>query len=780
VTFTGSGSSDPQGQTLTYAWNFGDGGTGTGASPTHTYSAIGPFTISLTVTDTSNLTGTATSKATIAPGPPVANAGGSYVGHLEVPVNFSAHGSTDPQGEVLTYAWSFGDSTTGSGVSPTHTYGAVGTYTVSLTATNTSGLSSTVTVSATIAPPPSGAVRSGLMPVSGAHVYLFAANTTGYGQPSVSLLNAASTGLSDSVGAYVSTAQDGSFIWTGNYICTPGAQVYAYALGGNAGNGNNAASGLLAILGSCPSAGSFPTANPLIWVNEVSTVASAYAFSGFATDAVHVSSSGTALAQVGIANAFANAGNLATLSTGVALATTPAGNGTAPQATINTLADILAACVNTDSSTSNACSTLFSNAESSGSTGTLATDTATAAINIAHNPGSNIAPLYALSTANPPFSNALTAQPNDFTIGLSFTGGGLNGSATAIAIDGSGNAWVAVHLAGIGGGQVGALSEFSSTGVALSPSIGFTGGGLYYPEAVAIDGSGDVWITNLGIASVSKFSNAGAALSPSSGFTGGGVGDAYSIAIDGSGDAWVANSGAGVLHGSVSEFSSAGVALSPSTGYTGGGLDGARSIAVDGSGNAWITNPNLYGSGSNTLSKLSSGGVALSPSTGDTGGGLYDPVSIAIDSSGDAWAVNAVGSVSKFSHVGAALSPSTGGLYDVGGYFGGGLSSDGSIAIDGSGNAWIANYDSGSLSEFSSTGTPLSPSSGYGGKAISGTVSSSGIAIDGSGDVWTVFYNAPAALYETIGVATPVITPISAGLPATPTSDGSSKLGTRP
>jgi hypothetical protein len=52
---------------------------------------------------------------------------------------------------------------------------------------------------------------------------------------------------------------------------------------------------------------------------------------GFATDATHVSSSGTTLAQTGIANAFANAASLANLSTGTALTAPPAGNGNVPQ-----------------------------------------------------------------------------------------------------------------------------------------------------------------------------------------------------------------------------------------------------------------------------------------------------------------------------------------------------------------------------------------------------------------------------------------------------------------
>src|ERR1035441_5149597 len=268
-----------------------------------------------------------------------------------------------------------------------------------------------------------GSVHGGQQPIVGAEVYLLAANTTGYGQPSKSLLNAMSTGYAGSLGAYVPTAPDGSFTITGDYSCTPNTQVYLYSLGGSQGGIANSAAGLLAALGNCPSSGNFLTATPFIAVNEVSTVAAAYAFAGFATDATHVSSSGTALAQIGIANAFANATNLAGISTGAALATTPAGNGTVPQAEINTLANILASCINssgaiTGPTNPTACYTLFNSAQSAGSSGTIPSDTATAAINMAHNPGANIAALYGLATANPPFGSALGAQPNDFTISL--------------------------------------------------------------------------------------------------------------------------------------------------------------------------------------------------------------------------------------------------------------------------------------------------------------------------------------------------------------------------
>ena len=60
VSFTGSGSSDPDGGTLTYAWNFGDGsGTSTDANPSYAYSTPGTYTAALTVTDESGLSASA-------------------------------------------------------------------------------------------------------------------------------------------------------------------------------------------------------------------------------------------------------------------------------------------------------------------------------------------------------------------------------------------------------------------------------------------------------------------------------------------------------------------------------------------------------------------------------------------------------------------------------------------------------------------------------------------------------------------------------------------------
>ncbi|MGB2727362.1 MAG: S8 family serine peptidase [Halobacteriota archaeon] len=64
--------------------------------------------------------------------PPVADADGPYTGTEDVAITFDGSGSSDSDGDPLTYAWDFGDGSTGTGVKPTHAYTAGGTYTVTL------------------------------------------------------------------------------------------------------------------------------------------------------------------------------------------------------------------------------------------------------------------------------------------------------------------------------------------------------------------------------------------------------------------------------------------------------------------------------------------------------------------------------------------------------------------------------------------------------------------------------------------------------------------------
>jgi PKD repeat protein len=54
-----------------------------------------------------------------------------------------------PDDDIISYSWDFGDSTTGTEVSPTHTYTA-GSYTVTLTVTDNCGATDTATTTVTV------------------------------------------------------------------------------------------------------------------------------------------------------------------------------------------------------------------------------------------------------------------------------------------------------------------------------------------------------------------------------------------------------------------------------------------------------------------------------------------------------------------------------------------------------------------------------------------------------------------------------------------------------
>lgn len=137
VSFDGSGSSDPDGDPLTYAWDFGDGSTSSQVSPSHTYNAIGSYVAVLSVSD-GELDDQASVTITVnEPGgnnPPVAAISASPLsGNAPLAVAFSAAGSSDPDNDPLTYSWDFGDGSSGTGISPSHTYTSAGSYTASVT-----------------------------------------------------------------------------------------------------------------------------------------------------------------------------------------------------------------------------------------------------------------------------------------------------------------------------------------------------------------------------------------------------------------------------------------------------------------------------------------------------------------------------------------------------------------------------------------------------------------------------------------------------------------------
>ncbi|MGH8957211.1 MAG: S8 family serine peptidase, partial [Acidimicrobiia bacterium] len=115
-------STDPDGTVASRNWLFGDGEMSTSATPSHTYSGSGDYSVTLTVTDNDAATDEVTQLVTVsgepANQPPLADFSTSCV---DLTCTFT-NGSTDPDGDTLSYSWDFGDGSAASTtVSPIHT-----------------------------------------------------------------------------------------------------------------------------------------------------------------------------------------------------------------------------------------------------------------------------------------------------------------------------------------------------------------------------------------------------------------------------------------------------------------------------------------------------------------------------------------------------------------------------------------------------------------------------------------------------------------------------------
>jgi PKD repeat protein len=140
-------STDVDGDISAWSWSFGDGATSTLQNPTHTYATKGTKMVTLTVTDATSRTSTVTRDVLVA-SPPLA----SFTYDPAAPVNGSqvrfTDTSTDPDGVIVSWSWTFGDGGTSAERHPRHVYPASGTFTASLTVTDDDG--STATLSRSI------------------------------------------------------------------------------------------------------------------------------------------------------------------------------------------------------------------------------------------------------------------------------------------------------------------------------------------------------------------------------------------------------------------------------------------------------------------------------------------------------------------------------------------------------------------------------------------------------------------------------------------------------
>lgn len=265
-----------------------------------------------------------------------------------------------------------------------------------------------------------GHVHGGEQPVVGASIQLYAAGTPtsggGVGLGSQALIT----------GILPVTDINGNFTITGRYTLPATASfLYIVATGGNSGATNlvNPHIALMAVLSNCTgSSASAPLSNTFTDIDEVTTVGAVMALQNYMAPpatgnagAPAIGAAGTAAGFSGLQNGFEQANNLVSSVTGTSL---KAANNWATSdnnsLTLNTLADILVYCVNSDPSVTTNCTTLFNDVTPTG-TSFKPTDTIQAAWYMSQNPTDNIVALFAHVPSTPPFVG-LTTAPSTFAM----------------------------------------------------------------------------------------------------------------------------------------------------------------------------------------------------------------------------------------------------------------------------------------------------------------------------------------------------------------------------
>jgi hypothetical protein len=652
-----------------------------------------------------------------------------------------------------------------------------------------------------------GIVHGGQNPVIGATVQLWQVGSTGYGSPAAPL------------GASVPTIAGGAFT-LGTYTCpTSSTQTYITSSGGNPGlgAGTNSNIMLVAALGNCGSLNSGTT----IFINEVTTAAAAFALGQYftatfglaSTDSFGAPALTNIQANTGLANAFATVNNLVcgvstnplcTGATGNAVTSaTITGTGgtitaTPESAKLYTIADILAACVNSAGGSAGdgtACGTLFADVTPSGAT--VPTDTLQAAVYMSLNPTStnantsatNLAALCGLVSGVAPYQTGApyattcpTTTPSDWTIGIQYTAAStspLLSEPLDLAADASGNIWIINNP----GSANNSLTELSATGSPLLTSNLASGSATLAsnnPRNLAIDTTGDIWVaSSSSSAYLFEYNPSTSAISTL------GIGSStYGIAIDGSNNVFVTKESSSATY-SVEEF--LGGNLTPISGST---VYGQYEVAfpsdesaiqpeyaaVDSSGNVWMT-PGSSNTGAFALVELSNINYSsctfpetvsvCAPSTSASqntyttvsAGALAEPYGLAASASG-VWVANAGTGADTVSYLTGSGPSVTGNAYPTSAN----LNLPHYVAVDGNGNVWVANKTSspGSVAELSGTGTLLSPAPGF---SHAGITTAEGISIDPSGNVWVADdASSTYSVFEIVGAAAPTVTPVSLAL----------------
>lgn len=551
-------------------------------------------------------------------------------------------------------------------------------------------------------------------------------------------------------------------------------QTYIVATGGDAGSGPNSAIALMAAIGPCDQIQPSTVVN----INELTTVAGEWALQQFSDDSGQMIG-GPIENEYGLPNAYSSNYNLAETSptdlsvSGNASSFLPTAAqcaGGSPPVNcdglerLNSLADILAACVNSSGSSSTACQELFCYSTPSTPPATFSggvcsvtptnTDTLQAADSIAYYPNTNIAGLFSLATPNAPFEPTLAAAPEHWEIALNYSpAGAMFDDPTSLAFDSYGDLFVSNATNSVS--QLTVTSGYTTAFNYNNNNTGSPGAVFNDPISIALDGDNDVFVANISSNSVSELtesSNYATGLNYGNS-TGAAFSIPNSIALDPTGDLFVTN----LLTSTVSELTQAsGYSSGSHFAPSGAALNSPVGIVLDSSANLYVLN-------FDSVSELFSADMGMGPYgtganyTGSPGAMLDDPDSIALDGQNNIFVANV--SNSSVSELTAASTYATGMNFNNTTNPGAGFANPSFVVVDGDDNIFVANNDNSSVSELTapSSGTPI----GYNfAPAAAANSAPTQLAIDESGNIFLV--GDSNSVSELIGLATPVYTPVEA------------------
>jgi tripartite motif-containing protein 71 len=300
------------------------------------------------------------------------------------------------------------------------------------------------------------------------------------------------------------------------------------------------------------------------------------------------------------------------------------------------------------------------------------------------------------------------------------TGIAVNASGTIYVADKHNNRVAVWQPPGAGGALMNFLRDFGSEG--------WHEGQFYYPKADAIDGNGNVWVTDSGNDRIEEFSSHGAFVTH---YGSEGTGNLqfkgpYGIAINQStGNIYVADSG----NNRIQEISSSGTFIRSfgSYGSETGKLNHPDGLALDAEGNVWVAD-----TANNRIQEFSASGVFIAAygSKGSGEGQFSEPEGLTFSGSNVYVADSANNRIEELSSKGAYINQ-----FGSAGKGSGEFSTPAAIAADPAGNLYVTDNGNGRVEEFASNGKFLA-SFAASGSAERQLKWPEGIAIDSAGDMY--------------------------------------------